>query len=146
MLDRAIRLMRGRGLSDIERYCRILRAGIVADDAGGAQGWRSRDVAANLVTPNWIAWRESDETALLDGREALEAGDHARLGGIVARLQEQAGASGRRITAIRALLLSAVGAFGDDHVAEAVQSLRKAVALAEAEEIVQPLPSTARSC
>lgn len=138
LLDRAIRLMRGRGLSDIERYCRILRAGIVADDAGGAQGWRSRDVAANLVTPNWIAWRESDETALLDGREALEAGDNARLGGIVARLQEQAGASGRRITAIRVLLLSAVGAFGDDHVAEAVQSLRKAVALAEAEEIVQP--------
>ena len=138
LLDRAIRLMRGRGLSDIERYCRILRAGIVSNDAGGAQGWRSRDVAANLVTPNWIAWRESDETALMDGREALEAGDHARLGGIVARLQEQASESGRRITAIRALLLSAVGAFGDDHAAEAVQSLEKAVALAEAEDIVQP--------
>ncbi|AHE53207.1 LuxR C-terminal-related transcriptional regulator [Sphingomonas sanxanigenens] len=138
LLNRAIRLMRGRGLSDIERYCRILRADVSAKSGGGMQGWRTGEIATNLLAPDWIGWCESDETELLDGHEALKAGDQGRLGNIVRRLEDVAAESGRRITAIRALLLSAVGAFARDHMSEAVQHLEKAVGLAEAEAIAQP--------
>ncbi|MGF7151870.1 LuxR family maltose regulon positive regulatory protein [Sphingomonas zeicaulis] len=138
LLDRAIRLMRGRGLSDIERYCRILRAGVLSKGASGAQGWRSRDVAISLFAPAWIGWRESDEATFLDGQEALETGEDDRVQGIATTLADSAALSGRRITVIRALVLFAGSAFQAERPDEAVASLERAIGLAEAEAVMQP--------
>ncbi|MEE4451039.1 LuxR C-terminal-related transcriptional regulator [Novosphingobium resinovorum] len=132
LLDRAIRLMRGRGLADVERYCRILRAGVLSSGAA-ADG-----EAGHLDAPGLIGWRESDEVALLDARRALAGGDHAALDRIVAGLQDQANGSGRRILAIRALLLAAVSEFERGQAGDAVKKLENAVTFAEGEEIVQP--------
>lgn len=142
LLDRAIRLMRSRGLEDIERYCRILRASVLAR--------APRSIAAQEDTPallrsltggattSKVGWRESDETDLLEAGEALVEKDLARLGAVADRLKRHAGPSGRTVTVIRALVLHALHADALERRDEAAGHMLKAIALAEPEEIVLP--------
>lgn len=153
LLDRAIRLMRSRGLEDIERYCRTLRAGVLLRSPDGAEAREGRRLARSLsgAAPSKVGWRESDEAGLLEAQDALSDEPDDRPGGgtddggaqRTVRLAAvagalEAGAGARGVMAIRAHLLQARIALADGRRGDAGQRLMAALALAEPEEIVLP--------
>ncbi len=138
LLDRAVRLMRSRGLSDIERYCQTLRRGVLArlPDAED-QLTPSREIH-DASQASKVGWRESDEAALVECRAALRDGDPASARTFATQLRQDAGQMGRNATAIRAYLIKAVAAMKMERPEEAAQELYDAVLMAEPEQIVLP--------
>ncbi|KQM18244.1 LuxR C-terminal-related transcriptional regulator [Novosphingobium sp. Leaf2] len=143
LLDRGIRLMRGRGLRDIEGFCRMLRAGVVScgyqgDGEHPRARWRQLDTEADHASGLAIGWRASDEACLLDAQEALDLRDRDTLEHVVTGLLDDAETGGRRNAIIRALVFRALCAFEFGAPDTAIQALYRAISLAEPEGVLQP--------
>ncbi|NMN04782.1 MULTISPECIES: LuxR C-terminal-related transcriptional regulator [unclassified Novosphingobium] len=135
LLDRAMRLMRGRRLGDIEHFCRILHAGVVADRRQG------RDLVpalADTIATSRVGWRARDEAALLQAQDALLGKDAEALRAVADRLERQALDSGRAVTTIRVFVIQALGLFDQDRVEAAAERLYEAIVMAQPEGIVLP--------
>ena len=138
LLDRAIRLMRSRGLCDIERYCRTLRMGVLARLPDAEDTLAQSSDAHDALQTSRVGWRESDEAIVIECQAARTAGDVVATATRATQLRQQAGSMGRNITTIRAHLLEATAFSMMDRSADAAQVLYDAVLLAEAEQIVLP--------
>ncbi|MBT0670739.1 hypothetical protein HT136_20430 [Novosphingobium profundi] len=136
LLDRARRLMRGRGLLDLARFCAILQAKVRVQVGGACEGdWRG---AAGLplhgeggTDTQEEAWPETDETQALDAWQALQAGDHAHASRLARRLHDRARAAQRTPGEVRGLVLLARAHFAAKDLPGALVEFGTAVSLAE---------------
>ncbi len=137
MLDRARRLMRGRGLVDLGRFCAILEAKVRLEGEWGCEGvspeaWRGEvGLPAAAAVTIGVSWREADEAGLLDGWQALRAGDYAMALGVARELETRAHAAGRAVMELRAQLLGALALFEQGEAQAALDQFGQAMVQAE---------------